>query len=130
MKRLLLLFLFSALSFSCNQKTYDEVELVTPEEMQELMKMENAQLIDIRTPKEYETGFIEGFNNIDFMSETFDADIEKLDKTKPVLLYCRSGRRTAKCSEKLVEKGFVQIYDLKGGITQWKFKGLELKTKP
>jgi len=93
------------------------------------MKMENAQLIDIRTPKEYETGFIEGFNNIDFMSETFDADIEKLDKTKPVLLYCRSGRRTAKCSEKLVEKGFVKIYDLKGGITQWKHNGLDI-TKP
>ena len=130
MKRLLVLFLMAALSFSCNRKTYDEVELVTPEEMQELMKMENAQLIDIRTPKEYESGFIEGFNNIDFMSKTFDTDIEKLDKNKPVLLYCRSGRRTAKCSEKLVEKGFVKIYDLKGGITQWKFKGFELKTKP
>ena len=127
MIRYLTLLVLIVLCFSCNQKKYDEVELVTTEEMQELMKMENAQLIDIRTPKEYESGYIEGFQNIDYMSNSFDADVEKLDKTKPVLLYCRSGRRTAKCSAKLVEKGFVKIYDLKGGITQWKFKGLDLK---
>lgn len=130
MKRIFALLILLTLSFSCIQKTYDEVELVTPEEMQDLMKMENVQLIDIRTPKEYESGYIDGFQNIDFMSDSFDEDIDKLDKNKPVLVYCRSGRRTAKCAAKLVEKGFVKIYDLKGGITQWKYKGLEIKTNP
>lgn len=129
MKKLFALVMLIIFCFSCNQKTYDEVELVSPEEMQELMKMENAQLIDIRTPKEYKSGYIDGFQNIDYMSESFDEDIDKLDKNRPVLLYCKSGRRTAKCSAKLVEKGFVKIYDLKGGITQWKYKGLDLNTK-
>ena len=129
MKKIFSLLVLLALCFSCYQKTYDEVELVSPEEMKELMKMENAQLIDIRTAKEYDTGYIDGFQNIDYMSDSFDEDIDKLDKNKPVLLYCKSGRRTAKCSAKLVEKGFVKIYDLKGGITQWKYKGLDLNTK-
>jgi len=127
MKKNIILVFLILISISFKQKTYDDIQIVTPEEMKELMLLEDVQLIDIRTPKEYKEGYIEGFQNIDFMSKTFDEDIEKLDKTKPVLLYCRTGRRTANCSEKLVEKGFVKIYDLKGGVTQWKFSGFDLK---
>ena len=65
--------------------------------------------------------------NIDFLSDSFEKNIEKLDKTKPVVVYCRSGGRSAKCSKQMLEAGFVKIYDLEGGITKWIYEGFELK---
>jgi rhodanese-related sulfurtransferase len=99
---------------------------VTPEEMQAILETEDMQLVDVRTPKEYKEGHIKNSQNIDYNSPTFDEDISKLDKTKPVILYCKSGKRSAKCSEKLIKAGFEKIYELEGGITEWKFKGLEV----
>lgn len=127
MKKIKYLLLCFTVFLSCERKTYDEIIMVTPEEMQELLATEDVQLIDIRTPKEYQKGYIKGFQNLDYTSDTFYKDLEKLDKSKPVVLYCRSGRRTANCAEKLVEKGFVKIYDLEGGISHWKHKGFELE---
>jgi rhodanese-related sulfurtransferase len=121
---LVILFLVSAFAFSCKEETpADGVKLVTPEEMKELSQLEDVQLIDVRTPEEYVEGYIEGFRNIDFYSETFQDDIEKLDKSKPIIVYCRSGGRSGKCSKLMQEKGFTKIYDLDGGITKWKSEG-------
>jgi rhodanese-related sulfurtransferase len=106
-----------------------EVKLVTAEEMQTLLEQKDVQLVDVRTPEEYKEGYIANSQNIDFNSPTFEKDIEKLDKTKPVILYCKAGGRSLKCSQKLLDAGFIKIYDLEGGITQWKFKGFDIETK-
>lgn len=129
MKRLLLIFTVVAASFlsSCEDDHGSEIKLVTPEEMQSLMEMEDVQLVDVRSAKERADGFIKNSQNIDFNSPTFEEDILKLDKTKPVILYCQSGGRSSKCAEKLKDAGFVKIYDLKGGITQWKFEGFKVE---
>ncbi|WP_299224920.1 rhodanese-like domain-containing protein [uncultured Psychroserpens sp.] len=119
---------FVILFASCKNDPQTEIIVVTPEEMKSLLELEDVQIVDVRTPEEYEHGFINNSQNIDFNSPTFDEDITRLDKTKPVILYCKSGGRSAKCSKKLQAAGFVKIYDLEGGITQWKFEGLELKT--
>ena len=125
----LLLSLIFALSLTnCKKETPSEIKVISPEEMQTLLELEDVQIVDVRTPEEYKDGYIDNSQNIDFKSPTFEEDITKLDKTKPVVLYCKSGGRSAKCSKKLKDAGFVKIYDLDGGITQWKFKGLELKT--
>lgn len=97
-----------------------EVKLVTAEEMQSILELEDIQLVDVRTPFEHDEIRIANSQNIDFMSPTFDEDITKLDKSKPVILYCKSGRRSAKCAKKLKEAGFNKIYDLEGGISKWK----------
>ena len=96
---------------------------VTVEEMQTLLQMDNVQLVDVRTPEEYRSGFIANAQNIDYFSPTFDEDIKKLDKEKPVIVYCKAGGRSTKCSKKLLEAGFVKIYNLEGGITQWQHEG-------
>ncbi|MFL0352208.1 rhodanese-like domain-containing protein [Xanthomarina sp. GH4-25] len=126
MKHILLnLSLFLLILFTgCKNSEQTNVNLVTVEEMETILEMDGVQLIDVRTPEEFSEGFIEGAQNIDFYSDTFDQDILKLDKTKPVVLYCKSGGRSAKCSEKLIEAGFIKVYDLDGGITQWKHNGL------
>ncbi len=132
MKRVLffLVLVLNGVIFSCKdaQETTD-IQVVTPEEMQQISETEGVQLVDVRTPEEYDEGYIEGFQNIDYYSDTFIEDIEKLDKTKPVIVYCRSGRRSSDCAKQLKDKGFVKIYDLDGGIEKWKFKGFEVKTK-
>jgi len=112
------------LSFqSCQKSKTNEVEIVTVEEMKSLLQLEDIQLVDVRTNKEYETGHIKKAENIVYLGEGWESDIKKLDKKKPVLVYCERGGRSAKCADLLLEAGFEKIYDLKGGIQQWKFSG-------
>ncbi|BAO76504.1 rhodanese-like domain-containing protein [Winogradskyella sp. PG-2] len=125
MKNLLrVVFLFMALSLfsSCIDNKIDnaEVKLVTAEEMQSILELEDVQLVDIRSPKEHDEIRIANSQNIDFSSPTFEEDISKLDKAKPVILYCKGGGRSAKCAQKLKSAGFEKIYDLEGGISKWK----------
>jgi rhodanese-related sulfurtransferase len=131
MKRLItiLSIMMLLMATSCKEETNKgEIKLVTAEEMHTLLQQKDVQLVDVRTPDEYQVGHIKNSQNIDFNSPTFDDDISKLDKTKPVMLYCKGGARSAKCSQKLLEAGFIKIYDLEGGITQWTFKGLDIET--
>ena len=100
--------------------------MVTPEEMQTILHSEDVQLIDVRTPEEYSDGHIENSQNIDFKSPTFGEDILVLDKSKPVIVYCKSGKRSGNSSKILMKAGFIKVYDLEGGILEWKEKGLEV----
>jgi len=131
MKRILLVLLvvINVFAYSCKEESKSsEIQLVTPEEMKELSQLEDVQLVDVRTPEEYNEGYIEDFQNIDYLSPDFDQKIERLDKTKPVIVYCKSGNRSGKCASKMKERGFVKVYDLDGGIAKWKFKGYEIKS--
>jgi len=104
----------------------EKAVMVTPEEMQTILNSEDVQLIDVRTPEEYSEGHIENSQNIDFKSPTFGEDILVLDKTKPVIVYCRSGKRSGNSSKILMKAGFIKVYDLEGGILEWEENGLEI----
>ncbi|MFA7325532.1 MAG: thioredoxin [Candidatus Kapaibacterium sp.] len=91
-----------------------------------LSETPNAQLVDVRTPEEYNSGHIESSLNLNVYDSNFDKEISKLDKSKPVFLYCRSGGRSSSAASKLVDMGFTEIYDLQGGITAWNANGLKL----
>ncbi|MEM8892294.1 MAG: rhodanese-like domain-containing protein, partial [Bacteroidota bacterium] len=52
----------------------------------------------------------------------FATQVESLDKSKPVLLYCKKGGRSARAAKQLQEMGFMTIYDLEGGFTAWSQK--------
>ena len=117
------------LVFSCSEQMEGEIKKVSPEEMQTLLQLDNVQLVDVRTAKELESGYIALAQNIDFMSPTFDKDIQTLDKEKPVMLYCQKGGRSAKCAEKMIDLGFKKIYDLQGGFSKWEHDGLPYRKK-
>ena len=85
------------------------------------------QLVDVRTPGEYAEGHLEGAINIDYNGDNFSEEIEALTKTMAVYVYCRSGGRSARAAGVLSEKGFTEVYDLKGGILSWQEKGLPVK---
>ena len=124
--RILTLALIFALTLiGCNNSSDDgtTVELITVEEMDSLLKLGEVKLIDVRTPQEFAQGHIESAINIDFRNENFEELIAKVDKTKPVAVYCGKGGRSGKCSSFMKKAGFTKIYDLDGGITEWKFNG-------
>ena len=76
-----------------------------------------VQLVDVRTQREYDKEHIKGAINIDwFQPSQFKKALLKLDKEQPIYLYCRTGNRSQKATRKLIELGFIQVYDLKGGI--------------
>jgi rhodanese-related sulfurtransferase len=90
---------------------------------QKLKSTDSAQLVDVRTADEYASGHLTGSQNIDWNGEGFEKQIQQLDKTKPVFVYCRSGRRSAEAMNKMNELGFTQVYNLAGGILQWTEEG-------
>ena len=112
--------------FNCTKLKTNTSVLISAEQMLELVKLEEVQLIDVRTPGEFAEGHIENAKNIDFYSANFDLQIDALDKSIPVILYCKSGGRSAKCVSKLNLKGFKVIYDLQGGINHWGFEGRQI----
>lgn len=83
-------------------------------------------LIDIRTPNEYRDGHIEGSVNMSLHSESFEADVRKLDKGKTYMMYCRTGRRTAIAIDIMEKAGFTKVYLIAGDILGWKSEGLPL----
>ncbi len=121
-KIVFVLCLLGMLCFSCKdtKQTNNEVIRISAQEMQNILELEDVQLVDVRTPKEYKEIRISNAQNIDYLSPTFDDDITKLDKKKPVILYCKSGGRSAKCAQKLKDAGFEKVYELEGGISKWK----------
>lgn len=77
----------------------------------------DIQLVDARTPKEYNKGHIGNAINIDVLAEDFiPKATQLLKKEKPIAVYCQSGKRSAIAVQKLSEAGFSgPIYNLTGG---------------
>lgn len=111
---------------SCNTVTQGVNEKLPAAAFNEALKekSETAQLIDVRTPEEFNQGHLEEAVNIDFKDEQFKTKISALDRKKPLFVYCLGGGRSEAAVEQLKKIGFTQIYDLKGGIMAWKNKRL------
>lgn len=86
----------------------------------------DAQLVDVRTPGEFENGHLAGAKNIDFNSGNFDEESNALDKAKPVFVYCQRGGRSADAATVLRDKGFKEVYEMDGGLIAWNNAGLPL----
>lgn len=85
-----------------------------------LQKNENAVILDVRTPEEFEEGYIKDAKLINIQNpENFMGEIEKLDNSKPYYVYCRSGRRSEMACQIMEKSGFDQTYNLIGGILEW-----------
>lgn len=81
-----------------------------------------VQLVDVRTPQEFAQGTIGDAVNIDYLGEAFSGEIQALDKSQPVYIFCRSGNRSGKAAKVMQELGFKEIYDLQGGYLAWSKK--------
>lgn len=84
-----------------------------------LKESKEAYLIDVRTPGEYAQGHLANALSIDIYKDDFRSRVSKLDKTKPVFVYCKAGSRSSSAVDIMEDLGFKEIYDLSGGILAW-----------
>jgi len=104
------------------------IEDITPQEafalIQDNQNNPDFIILDVRTPEEFADGHIENAINLDYYSETFGDELNKLDKNKTYLVYCRSGRRSRNALDIMEELNFREAYNMSGGIIEWKAEGL------
>jgi rhodanese-related sulfurtransferase len=131
MKKVILI-LLSLTLLSCSEAQEEKVRTevnqtltqnVSAEEFQELIKGEGV-VLDVRTSNEYVGGHLENSQNIDVLASTFADKVNKLDKTKPVYVYCKSGGRSGRAMNQMKGMGFATVYNLVGGYNGWSSKGL------
>ena len=130
MKHRLFFLILSFAILSCKGQPTKKIESVAPEVFAEKIKAtSNAQILDVRTPEEFASEHIDKARNINWLGDDFVTNVENLDKSKPVFVYCKSGGRSAKASAKLAELGFKTIYELQGGIMKWNAAGFSKPSK-
>ena len=106
--------------FGSENKTTNKIVILDKTAYADAILKGGVQLVDVRTPKEYDDGHIRNAVNIDYYNtQEFLKSFEKLKRDKPLYIYCRSGARSLKAAQKLVDMGFMEIYDLKGGYMRW-----------
>lgn len=117
--------LISFIILSCNGQTSKNIKTIdAPAFAEKIKNTQNPQILDVRTPEEFESEHIENAKNINWLGDSFSTNATSLDKTKPVFVYCKSGGRSTKAAAKLQELGFTTIYELDGGFLKWEAAGL------
>ncbi len=98
-----------------------KVQTIGPSEAKILMSGNNVLIIDVRTSEEYVTGHIEKAINVPLEQVSTVVPKEYPDKWKMVLVYCKSGNRSAKAAKMLADKLYVNVFDF-GGINDWPYE--------
>ena len=83
-------------------------------------------ILDVRSPDEYSDAHIAKADNIDYNSSIFKLEIDKMDRNKKYLVYCRSGHRSSNAVKIMISMGFTDIHNLSGGIRKWLGEGFPL----
>lgn len=123
MKNLLYSLVIFALA-ACQSNAQQAGQMLDVEAYQQkLAQLPNAQLVDVRTAPEFAEAHLPNAANIDVKQRSFQDLAAKLDKSKPVFVYCKMGSRSTKAAEILTGMGFTEVYNLKGGITDWTAAG-------
>ena len=113
------------LTFSCDYLSPTEIIFISDSDLIEMQEIEYI-LLDVRTPDEFSSGYIKKAKNLDFYSDTFQNDLLSIDKSLPVVLYCRTNNRSTKTANILKQNGFKEISVLEGGITDWVKRGNDI----
>lgn len=107
-------------SCSTGQSQNSKTNLSALEFAEKIKELPNAPIIDVRTPDEFSSGHLQNAQNIDISGGDFEQQIETLDKSKPVFVYCLSGGRSASAASAMRGAGFKEVYELDGGILKWR----------
>jgi thioredoxin len=120
MKYIFILILSVALG-SCSAQ--EKTSLTADEFEQQINANPNAQILDVRTPGEFNTGHLKNALLADWRNKKeFDRRISFIEKDKPVLVYRLSGGRSAAAAEMMREAGYKTVYELDGGLNAWRGK--------
>lgn len=118
-------FLFGLMA--CSSKPKDKFTNLSADEFEKLIENDDVQRLDVRTVAEYSEGHIPGSININIFDDKFSAAADEiLDKSRPVAVYCKSGRRSRNAARLLVKKGYT-VYNLDKGILNWTDLGKDIE---
>lgn len=117
-KNILLAGLILTIIVSCVAQSGD---VLSPKDFKTKMS-QPATVLDVRSGSEFKSGHLENAVNIDINGGQFETLSVKLDKSKPVLVYCLAGVRSKKAGQMLRNKGF-KVLELQGGIEAWQESG-------
>ncbi len=102
-----------------SSRTYQKI---SPAEAKAIMDDGSSHVVlDVRTADEYDQGHIPGAILIPDTELSSRAEAELPNKDEAILVYCRSGRRSAAAAEKLSSMGYTQVFDF-GGIIDWPYE--------
>ena len=82
-------------------------------------------IVDVRTPQEFAQASIPKAKNIDVNQDSFEEELNKLEKDKALFIYCKAGGRSEKAVKKAKKMGFKRIIELDGGFDEWKKSKIE-----
>ena len=102
------------------------VKKMNVEEFDKARAEKSAVVLDVRSAEEFASGHVPGAVNIPVTgkgSEEFDKAVKAIDSAAPVLVHCRSGKRSAIAIEKLKKMGFSNLAELPGGWVAWSEAG-------
>ncbi|MCW9024316.1 MAG: rhodanese-like domain-containing protein [Gammaproteobacteria bacterium] len=103
-------------------QVFREIEVA---DLVDLLERDNSiKLIDIRSVKEINTGFIPGAEHMPM--HMLPIKMNELEKDRKTILYCHIGARSAKACAYLMENGFEQVHNLRGGMIAWAKSGLQM----
>jgi thioredoxin 1 len=124
----LVFLLVQCTSKSGGQNGQSEGNLLTPQDFKtKIASVENAMVLDVRTPEEFKTGHIKNAKNINFYAPDFQSQISQFNQQDTIFVYCKSGGRSGSAASKLAALGYT-VYDLKGGIMKWNASKLPVVT--
>lgn len=123
MKKVIFLSLFLVAFVACKSEKSTKQEAVidvSAKEFNQLVSGKDVQLIDVRTPGEFENGHLKNAQMINYMGSDFKTEaVKNLDKSKPIYVYCASGGRSSKAAKIYKDAGFTKVYNLLGGYRAW-----------
>lgn len=119
--RLFTLSIIHFLLISCHQG--DGQARLSPNDFESKLNSKPGELIDVRTPDEFNLEHIAHAKNLDIYSDKFESEVSKLDKNKTYYLYCQRGGRSSSAYDKFKKAGFHHVFELEGGIVNWQKEG-------
>lgn len=117
---LVCIFAISCQSKKNNTQAGQNASFLLPvQEFAQKCPTQSAQLVDVRSPEEFAAGTLEGAVNVDYNNPNFESELQKLDKSKPLCIFCQVGGRSAKAHKIALNAGFKQVIEMEGGYKAW-----------
>ena len=117
----MLKYLYIVLLYSFASCNNDNNNLVSAIKFSEIISNDKSVIIiDVRTPDEFNKGHLKNSLNVNWFDENFDENLNIFSKDLPVMVYCLSGGRSSKANERIKSLGFKNVYELDGGILEWR----------
>lgn len=122
-----LLFLGIVITFNINAFSQNDY-LLSANKFAETIALDSGSIVlDVRTKAEFNNGHIARVININIFDTAFQKEVQKLDRKKNIYIYCQSGRRSTRALDFLKSVGYEHLYELNGGILDWKKENLPVE---